>query len=324
MCAYGEDFVMISRKLGFVSITALCLAGGLGYGMRAFASGIPSTNALSYSGVLEDGSGPVNGSHNIQVILYDAATAGNNLCESLTAPVGVVDGHFSVLLPDKCTDAVGANANTWADVLVDGSDTGRTPIGAVPYAVEANRAASASGVLAQQIVPTGAVMFFNLAACPAGWSASTAANGRYLVGMPPSGTLAGTVGTALTNEENRAVGQHTHGVTDPGHGHGVSDPGHGHGVTDNGHAHGVAAGNQYLYWNTGTCTGDIGVVPTTATGACTDANGGTGSAKANVTIQGGTTGISVQTGATGIGVANSGSVAGTNAPYVQFLVCQKN
>ncbi len=111
-----------------------------------FASGVPSTNALTYAGLLEDGTGPVNGSHNIQVIFYDAATAGNNLCQSTTAPLQIVDGHFSVLLPDLCTTKVGGatgSPNVWVDVLVDGSDTGRTKIGAVPYAIEANHATNA-------------------------------------------------------------------------------------------------------------------------------------------------------------------------------------
>lgn len=61
-------------------------------------------------------------------------------------------------------------------------------------------------------VPTGAVMFFNLPACPAGWDALPEAEGRYLVGLPGGGTLAAPVGTALTNKENRPAGAHTHSV----------------------------------------------------------------------------------------------------------------
>ena len=46
--------------------------------------------------------------------------------------------------------------------------------------------------------PAGAVMFFNLASCPAGWSELAAAQGRYLVGVPGGGTLGGTSGTGGT------------------------------------------------------------------------------------------------------------------------------
>lgn len=69
------------------------------------------------------------------------------------------------------------------------------------------------------IIPAGQVAFFNLSSCPSGWTELTSARGRYIVGLPSAGTLAGTAGTALSNLESRAVGQHTHTITDPGHSH---------------------------------------------------------------------------------------------------------
>jgi hypothetical protein len=124
-------------------------------------------------------------------------------------------------------------------------------------------------------VPSGAVMFFNLASCPSGWTELTTARGRYVVGLPASGSLAGTAGTALSNLENRAVGQHTHGITDPGHAHTYTPP---------------------VYTSTGS-----------------------GSSKAGV---GGAT--STSSNPTGISIQNTGTVAGTNAPYIQLLACQKS
>jgi hypothetical protein len=141
-----------------LGVAALGAAVGLGYAVRAArASGIPATGALSYAGVLEDANGPITGTHNLQVSLYDAATNGNLLCQFASAPVSVTNGHFSVPLPDTCTTAIGANANTWIDIVVDGADTGRAAVGAVPYAVEANHAvnadnaSNAKGPLATQI-----------------------------------------------------------------------------------------------------------------------------------------------------------------------------
>jgi hypothetical protein len=134
---------MIRRNRIIVGVVSLGLAVGLGYAIRARASGIPSTGALSYAGVLDDANGPITGSHNIQVILYDAASGGNNLCQTTSAAINITNGQFSVLLPDACTTAVGANPNVWVDVLVDGADTGTTKIGAVPYAVEANHTPNA-------------------------------------------------------------------------------------------------------------------------------------------------------------------------------------
>lgn len=90
-------------------------------------------------------------------------------------------------------------------------------------AVGATGAAGPAG--ADAIAPSGAVMFFALATCPGGWSEYAAAQGRYMVGLQPGGTLEKTDGTALSDGEDRPVGKHTHGVTDPGHTHTVqADP----------------------------------------------------------------------------------------------------
>src|SRR3954465_2365452 len=86
-------------------------------------------------------------------------------------------------------------------------------------------------------VPAGAVSFFTKKGCPGGWKEYSALSGRYVVGLPSGGTAKQAVGVALSNGENRPVGQHTHDISDPGHSHGVTDPGHSHGVTDPGHVH---------------------------------------------------------------------------------------
>ena len=124
-------------------------------------------------------------------------------------------------------------------------------------------------------IPAGAVISFNLSSCPAGWSELTSARGRYIVGLPSGGTLAGTAGTALSNQENRATGQHSHTVDDPGHSHGnataIIGPGD------------FGAGGGYIYlYNSG------------------------GAGYSDITLE------------------NSGDVAGTNAPYVQLLICEKD
>jgi len=46
--------------------------------------------------------------------------------------------------------------------------------------------------------------------CPAGWSEFTEARGRYVVGLTGGGTLKGTSGTPLSDQEARPVGQHEH------------------------------------------------------------------------------------------------------------------
>jgi hypothetical protein len=108
-------------------------------------------------------------------------------------------------------------------------------------------------------IPTGAVTAFNLPSCPTGWSELTDARGRYIVGMPSGGTLAAVIGTALSDEEDRAAGTHTHSV--------------------------------YDFWSNNGMTG------------C--------SASVNACKK--------------VGMSDDGGlVAGTNAPYIQFLYCVKD
>lgn len=79
-----------------------------------------------------------------------------------------------------------------------------------PHSCEANHTVSGSTGECQGTVPTGAVMFFNLASCPSGWTELTAARGRVPMGLPSGGTLAGTSGTPYVDLEVRS---HNHGGT---------------------------------------------------------------------------------------------------------------
>jgi hypothetical protein len=88
------------------------------------------------------------------------------------------------------------------------------------------------------------------------------------------------VGTQLSNGENRPVGQHSHGVSDPGHTHVM------------------------------TLDADSGP------------DGGSGAGASEDTYN--VSSVSTQSAKTGISVQDSGGVAGTNAPYLQLLICQKS
>lgn len=138
-------------------------------------------------------------------------------------------------------------------------------------------------------------------ACPSGWTEYTAGRGRYIVGTPASGTNAATVGTALTDQENRSVGSHTHTVDPANTSVSISDPGHIHttvlGLPGSGSSLFLSKGSQDGYPGTAANYGFIG---TSATGIT-----------ASVDIASFTSG-------------SSGSVAGTNAPYIQLTYCQKS
>jgi|GEM_PF-4102603 len=69
-------------------------------------------------------------------------------------------------------------------------------------------------------VPKNGVFYTTDSSVPAGYTEYTAARGRMIVGLPSGGTVAGTVGTALSNLENRT---HTHVYTDvPQHRHAIT------------------------------------------------------------------------------------------------------
>src|SRR5262249_48869424 len=99
-------------------------------------------------------------------------TGGTALCSSAAASVSLVGGAFQASLGDSCTTIVRANPDLWIDVLIDGASVGRTKLGAVPYAVEADHAVSASSATTATTAATasalaagpvaGSLMFFNV------------------------------------------------------------------------------------------------------------------------------------------------------------------
>ncbi|MBL7183539.1 MAG: hypothetical protein ISS50_03710 [Anaerolineae bacterium] len=190
----------------------------------------------------------------------------------------------------------------------------------------------------QAEIPPGAVMFFNLDTCPEGWTELTDAQGRVVVGLPGGGALGAMVGTALSDQENRPVGQHAHTVNDPGHGHTVYDPGHSHAATDLGHSHGINdPGHSHRLNGTHTVLlankpdGDWGDHDGDDRFAENDWDSWTDTrttgisirtGHANITVNSNTTGVSLLNNTTGVAVEEAGAVAGTNAPYIQLLVCR--
>lgn len=127
-----------------VSVLAAGFIGG-----RAWAGGIPTAGALTYSGVLQkvDGSPLTSTGHNLEIKLWSTGpTGGTALCDTtVPVPTFTLDnsGRFSVQLDNSCTGAIGANAGAWVEILLDGNTLNRTRLGAVPYAIEANHAVSA-------------------------------------------------------------------------------------------------------------------------------------------------------------------------------------
>jgi hypothetical protein len=156
-------------------------------------------------------------------------------------------------------------------------------------------------VFAPAPIPETAVTFFNQSTpCPAGWEEYTLTQGRYVVGLNPGGALEATVGTALSIDEDRPFGQHSHTV---------SETAHTHTITESGHSH-----TQVQLAYSGGATGVQNAAPTaTYPGATT--TGTTGSATALPYWTDWTTAGNV--------TSNSAGTATTNAPYIQLRGCRK-
>lgn len=145
-------------------------------------------------------------------------------------------------------------------------------------------------------LPAGMVSFFNLSACPTGWTELTAARGMTVVGLPAAGTLAGTVGSALTNLATRTI------TTVPAHTHAAGTL-----AADSAGAHTHSTSSQ-------NCCGSGSAAPRTNT----DTNGSSGGSWSINSAGAHTHTISGTSASTG-----SASVDVT-MPYIQLLACEKS
>jgi hypothetical protein len=115
----------------------------------ALADGIPTNQPLAYTGTLLNSVGaPVTTTTSLSLSLWDdpvATTTGNRKCEALAPNITPdAQGRFQVVLEAACLTAVKANPNLWVQVQIGLSVLPRSKLSAVPYAVEADRAALAT------------------------------------------------------------------------------------------------------------------------------------------------------------------------------------
>lgn len=150
------------------------------------------------------------------------------------------------------------------------------------------------------IKATGEVFFTTAGSCPSGSAEYTTARGFYIVGLPSGGTSATSVGTALTNLENRAAGQHLHSVDPPSTSVTVTDPGHTHTLAN---TSGNAGPSSYF----------------------SNANNvGSGADAVLQGVQNRVTSITASVDIAAFNSANGGSVVGSNAPYIHLLACRQS
>jgi len=161
------------------------------------------------------------------------------------------------------------------------------------------------------LMPAGAIVYATGGACPAGYTEYTAGRGYYVVGIN-GGSTTTTVGTALTNAQDRAVGTHNHSGSES---LSPSAGGHSHTFNDTTHSHTVLGEGSLALLNfTGSPRNLVGRRPGTTSHDV--GSSGTGATVTNTAPS--------ATGSQTATINNAGSVAGTNAPYVQLIMCQKS
>lgn len=274
---------------------------------------------LPVQGVLTDDVGtPLDGDQTIQFRIYDVETGGTALFDE-TQVVAIDDGNFTAYLGQiQSLDLSALRGNIYLGVKV-GSDPEMTPrlqFGTVPFAAYAQECAS---------VPPGAIMFFELAQCPDGWSAFAGLDGRAPVGVG-SGTLSGTRGTALGNQGARTINQvpsHSHGVNPPASFSDYSGSMSMSGSTTSSGTHGH---NVWVepFGGYGTY-GAAGVVNNSSGGQYSSEliSSGSGGHSHNVSVTGANHRHSIDIGNFNTATAGAASVDVT-MPYIQLRACIKN
>jgi hypothetical protein len=136
----NKRYVLIGAGL-----TALGALGG--FAVKALADGIPSPNPLYYSGTLTENGIPVSGTRAITIYLWlnaSPTTGETALCTTIVTGTPVISGRFRIALDGGCKGAINSNSNIYVEVVDNGTSLGRSPVGALPYAVEADHAVNAT------------------------------------------------------------------------------------------------------------------------------------------------------------------------------------
>ena len=132
----------MALRLRYILPGAALLALGFGVARSAQADGVPVVEPLIYAGSLEEGGALVDGSVPIGFALFDdvdPATPENRLCDVPSANRAVERGRFRIDT-SACRAALADNAEAFVELTVRGAPLPHIKVGAVPYALEADRA----------------------------------------------------------------------------------------------------------------------------------------------------------------------------------------
>ncbi|PIQ83298.1 MAG: hypothetical protein COV75_08250 [Candidatus Omnitrophica bacterium CG11_big_fil_rev_8_21_14_0_20_63_9] len=188
-------------------------------------------NLINYQGQATDTNGvPLEGPYTLTFRLYDAETAGNEVWEEQQMNVQLTGGHFSVLLGSKTPmNGLDWSAPCWLSVQVNGESelAPRQRITSVPLAVRAKMAEQLTVPIttsnitddSNRLVPTGAIILWEGASCPTGYTRLSSYDDKFLLA---SGT-AGTSGGSNTHNHSGSTGSHSLSINEiPSHSHSIN------------------------------------------------------------------------------------------------------
>ena len=263
---------------------------------------------IRYQGQAVDSKGvPLEGPYTLTFRLYDVETGGTELWKEKQDAIQLTGGHFSVLL-GQVTSLTPMNWDKpcWLSVQVNGEPelSPRQRITSVPLALRAERAEMATQAEqltvpvttstitdnAHALVPSGAIILWDGASCPAGYTRLAAYDDRFLV----AGSAAGVPGGSNT---------HSHGAG------GYTVPNHTHAFEYAPTSKVWNLGNQYVVAQ----EGHVGAPPNTL-----GAYGLGGSSNANVMKNTGT----APGGAAS--VSGTSSTADSRPAFMTILLCKKD
>lgn len=156
---------------------------------------------IRYQGTAVDTQGtPLEGPYTLTFRLYSAETGGTALWTETQPSVPLTKGQFSILLGQITSlQSVDWTQPLWLSVQVNGEPelAPRQRITSVPLAVTAERlagplATSSLSDDAHTLVPAGAIILWDGAACPAGYTRLAGYDNKFLVGSGTAGTAGGS------------------------------------------------------------------------------------------------------------------------------------
>ena len=223
------------RKQVFLLAVMLGVSGG---GLSAATAFAEVPHLIRYQGqAVDSNSTPLEGPYNLTFRLYDAETAGTVVWEEVQPGVQLTEGRFGVLLGqvNPLKGVVDWTQPCWLSIQVNADPelSPRQQITSVPLAIMAEKLSvpvttSTIEDDANSLMPAGAIVLWDGATCPAGYTRLSTLDGKFLVSGATFNAAAGGSNTHAHGPGSYTAPSHTHSMsgshTHPYRADGGADP----------------------------------------------------------------------------------------------------